>query len=659
MAETLDHKTASGARAALAGAALRVAFGVIWAVNAAFVWTPQFHTHYLGYLHNAADGQPAWSAFWFDFWIDLVTPHVTLFVWLTRLAVTALALALLFGFARRTVYVLGALFSLLIWSTAEAFGGPYAVGATNMGVGITYVLIFAVLIAINHRSGTSLYSLDYFIEKRWTWWSWIAEWRRHRELTSAPRVSFWLQALVFLGMALLLFFLIAGFKSSTDVKAPTPEAAAAAMSPLELASPDKLTEVHDPKLPPIPSGDRVEVHIDASDGAVTIASGVQYKAWPFGGTVPGPAIHVRQGQMVHVTLTNSSTMHHSIDFHAAFTPPNMSFADIMPGEKIEFEFEARVPGAFVYHCGTDPVLLHMGNGMYGAIIVDPADDPRPPADNEYVIVQSEWYTQRLSDKLMGPDFKKMQRIQPDLVVFNGTAFQYMDQPLTAKPGERTRIHMVNAGPSVWSAFHMIGSIFDRVYVDGDPEHYLSGIQTYTVAPGGGATFDLVIPDPGQYVFVDHSFAHLDMGAAGILDVREPGTEHGKPNIQKDDSRPAAPKPEPAADAGPYTFDAARGDQLYADNCAVCHQASGEGLAGTFPPLVDDPAVLDSDPTKHIEVILNGMSGEAINGVAYGAPMPPFGAQLSDAQVADIANHERTSWGNKAKLVTADDVKALR
>lgn len=662
MVDEREHNTTASARIALTGAALRVAFGVIWAVNAAFVWSSQFHTNYLGYLHNAADGQPAWSAFWFDFWIDLVTPRVSLFVWLTRLAVTALALALLFGFARRTVYVLGALFSLLIWSTAEAFGGPYVVGATNMGVGITYVLIFAVLIAINNRGGTSLYSVDYFIEQRWPWWSWIAEWRRRRVPQVTQRVSLWLQILVLLGIALLLFFLIAGFPSSVNVKAPTPEAAAAAVSPLQLASKDALPEARDATLPPLEPGPSVTVNIDASDKAVTIASGVQYMAWPFNGLVPGPVIHVKQGQMVNVVLRNTGTMPHSIDFHASFTPPNLSFADIRPGEKIEFSFEAKVPGAFVYHCGTDPVLLHMANGMYGAIIVDPVDKPLPKADKEYVIVQSEWYTQQIGDNLMGPDYQKMLAIQPDEVVFNGVAFQYKDHPLTAEPGERVRLYMVNAGPSVWSAFHVIGTIFDKVYPDGDPDHALSGVSTYSVAPGEGTVFDVVIDEPGLYPFVDHSFAHLEKGAVGVLDVRVPGTEHPKPNIQKDDGSAATAPVAPAAPAeneGPYAFDADRGAELYATHCAACHQATGQGLPGAFPPLVDDPVVLDDDWTRHIDVILNGMSGETINGIAYGAPMPPFGAQLSDAQVADIANHERTSWGNTAKQVTADDVKAQR
>lgn len=644
----------------LASAALRVAFGIIWIVNAAFTWTPSFAANYAGYLRNAAEGQPAWSAWWFNAWIALVEPQPTLFLWLTRLATTALALAVLFGFARRTVYVIGALYSLLIWSTAGGFGGPYTIGASNSGVALTYVLIFAVLIAINHRTGTSPYSLDYFIEMKWPRWSWIAEWRERR-LSDAPRVGWWAQTGILLGVAAVVFFLVAGLASSLNVKAPTPAAAAAAVSPLQLASKEPVAKAYDATLPPLTPGKEVEVVIDITDQDVEIASGVKYKAWPFGGTVPGPIVHVKQGQMVKVVLRNKASMHHSIDFHSALTPPNTSFADIMPGEQIEFTFEAKVPGTFVYHCGTPPILLHMANGMYGAIVVDPADDPRPKPDKEYVLVQSEWYTQQIAGNLMGPDFSKMQKMQPDIVAFNGVAFQYQHHPLTARPNERVRLHVVNAGPSLWSAFHIVGAIFDKVYPDANPRNALSGVSTYSVAPGAGIVFDAVIPDAGHYVFVDHAFAHLDKGAAGVLDIREPGQELGKPNISKIEGHAAASAPAhaPAAAAGPYKFDAARAAQLYTNVCAACHQANGTGLPGAFPPLVKNPAVLAADPTEHIRAILHGVSGKVIDGVSYPSPMPPFAAQLSDADVADIINHERGSWGNQAKQVTAEQVKALR
>lgn len=646
--------------APLGSAALRVAFGIIWIVNAAFTWTPSFAANYAGYLRNAAEGQPAWSAWWFNAWIALVEPQSTLFLWLTRLATTALALALLFGFARRTVYVIGALYSLLIWSTAGGFGGPYTIGASNSGVALTYVLIFAVLIAINHRTGTSPYSLDYFIEAKWPAWSWVAEWRERR-LSDAPRVAWWAQTGILLGVAAVVFFLVAGLTSSLNVKAPTPAAAAAAVSPLQLMSKEPVKQAYDATLPPLTEGKEVPLVIDITDKDVEIASGVKYKAWPFGGTVPGPIVHVKQGQMVKVILRNKATMHHSIDFHSALTPPNTSFADINPGEQIEFTFEAKVPGVFVYHCGTPPILLHMANGMYGAIVVDPADDPRPKADKEYVLVQSEWYTQQISGNLMGPDFGKMQKMQPDIVAFNGVAFQYKDHPLTAEPGQRVRLHVVNAGPSLWSAFHVVGAIFDKVYTDGDPKHARSHVSTYTVAPGEGTVFDLVIPDAGEYVFVDHAFAHLDKGAAGVLDIRKPGQELGKPNISKIEGHGAASAPAhaPAAAAGPYKFDAERAAQLYTNTCAACHQANGAGLPGAFPPLVKNPAVIDADPGTHIRAILHGVSGKVIDGVSYPSPMPPFAEQLSDADVADIVNHERSSWGNQAKQVTAEQVKALR
>ncbi|TAN29509.1 MAG: c-type cytochrome [Castellaniella sp.] len=645
---------------AMASSALRVAFGIIWVINAAFTWTDQFAAHYVGYLHNAAQGQPAWSAFWFNNWIAIVTPNAGLFIWLTRIIETALALALVLGFARKTVYVAGALFSLLVWSTAEGFGGPYAVGASNMGIGIGYVLIFIALIVINYRFGSSPYSLDYHIERRWRGWRCVSEWNPD-PATGAQPVSWRIQGPVLFGIALLLFFLIAGLHSSMNVQAPSPSAAAAAVSPLSLASNKPIAKARDATLPPVQEGPEATIHIDATDHSVEIASGVHYQAWTFGDTVPGPVIHVRQGQTVNVVFTNHGTMHHSIDFHAAMTPPNLHFVDIKPGETIKFSFVAKIPGAFVYHCGTPPVLLHMANGMYGAIIVDPAE-PLPPADKSYVLVQGEWYTQQISGNVMGPDFGKMTKEQPDEVVFNGAAFQYRDHPLLAEPGKRVRLYMVNAGPSLWSSFHVIGAIFDKVYPDGDPAHAQSGVSTYTVGPGAGAVFDLVVPDAGHYAFVDHSMAHMSLGAVGILNVQAPGGASAeKPPIEKAPAQPvAAPAAAvPAAPAGPYVFDAKRGESLYAANCTACHQATGAGLPGAFPPLKGNPVVLDADATKHIHVVLNGLQGEPVMGVTYASPMPAFGATLKDADVADIVNHERTSWGNQGKQVTADQVAKVR
>ncbi|HEX6795018.1 MAG TPA: multicopper oxidase domain-containing protein [Casimicrobiaceae bacterium] len=660
-----DGEPFSNAWPDVASAALRIAFGIIWAIGAAFTWTSQFAANYVGYLHNAAHGQPSWSGWWFDLWIAAVTPHATLFVWLTRLAETLLAVALLLGFARKTTYVLGALFSLLIWATAEGFGGPYTVGATNMGTALSYVLIFLLLIGINYRGGTSPYSVDYLIERRWPGWRRVAEWSRDVPLHAPLPSSVAAQVTAIVGIALLVFFLIGGLQSTLHVAAPTPTAAAAAVSPLSLASKEPINRARDARLPPVTSGPSVDVTIESTDKTVSIANGVEYQAWTFGDEVPGPVIHVRQGQTVNVTYINRGTMQHSIDFHAAITPPNLHYAELKPGEKLTYSFVADVPGAFVYHCGTPPVLLHMGNGMYGAIIVDPAT-PLPPASQSYVIVQSEWYTQQISGHLMGPNYEKMLAERPDEVVFNGVAFQYRDRPLTVATGERVRIYFVNAGPSLWSSFHVIGAIFNDVYPDGDRAHALTGVSTYTVGPGAGAVFDLVIPAAGKYAFVDHAFAHLMMGAQGILDVQAPGGAQAPavPPIERAEPAPAASTaaasaaPAPAA-TGPYKFDAARGASLYAANCVACHQATGAGLAGAFPPLKGSATVLAADPTAQIDTILHGAQGVPIGGITYQGAMPPFAASMSDADIADVANHERSSWGNQAKLVTADQVKAAR
>lgn len=668
-------QTSSSSWPAMARSALRVAFGLIWVVNAALTWTNEFAVHYVGYLHNAAQGQSAWSGWWFSLWIAIVTPHAMAFVWATRIIETLLAAALLLGFARKTTYIAGALFSLLVWSTAEGFGGPYAVGATNMGAGIAYVLVFVALLVINSRSGPSPYSLDFYFEKRVSWW------RRWSELAGTPPqhpaqpVSWGVQGPVLAGIAILVFFLIAGLHSSLNVKAPSPAAAAAAVSPLSLAAPTPIKSARDARLPPlIGTGDSVDVHLAVTDDNVTIANGVDYQAWTFGGTVPGPIIHVREGQTVNVTLTNNGNMNHSIDFHAAEVAPSSDFVDVEPGKSKTFSFVAHVPGAFIYHCGTPPVLLHMGNGMYGVIVVSPKT-PLPPAAESYVIEQSEWYTQQVSGHLMGPNFEKMAEERPDEVVFNGVAFQYRDHPLPVASGQRVRIYFVNAGPDLWSSFHVIGAVFDKVYPDGDMRHALSGVSAYTVGPGGGAIFDLVLNQPGKYAFVDHDMAHEGIGAQGFLEVFAAGSAPESSSAFSSAPVSSAPAPASASasapasaataapasstPAGPYTFDAAKGAALYTANCAACHQATGTGLTGAFPPLKDNPVVNDADPTKQITTILHGLHGEAVMGTVYPSAMPPFAASLSDADIANIANHERTSWGNHGKEVTAEQVKALR
>ena len=274
--------------------------------------------------------------------------------------------------------------------------------------------------------------------------------------------------------------------------------------------------VYDAQPPASPAGPTVDVSLVAKPALIAIAPGVAYQAWTFNGTVPGPIVRVRQGQTVHFTLTNDATMPHSIDFHAAQTAPNVNYISIAPGKSFSFDFTPQYPGVFMYHCGTPPVMVHIANGMYGAIIVDPANGWAPA--QEYVLVQSEFYASQTSDGSYILDGKSLMNAQPTYTVFNGYVAQYKDNPLPAKANQRIRLFVVDAGPSHFSAFHVIGGIFSDYYPDGNPANHLVGDQTITVPPGGGAVVELTIPDPGTYPFVTHSFSDMDKGAVGVIKV---------------------------------------------------------------------------------------------------------------------------------------------
>jgi nitrite reductase (NO-forming) len=277
-------------------------------------------------------------------------------------------------------------------------------------------------------------------------------------------------------------------------------------------------------LPPVATGDLVKVHMTMRDMVVEIAPGVRYNTWAFDGHgAPGPVVHVRQGQMVEMTLTNGGAIPHSIDFHAARIAPNVAFRDVAPGESFTFRFRANDPGVFMYHCGTKPVLAHIANGMYGAIVVDPAK-PLPHADHEYVLVASEWYLNGPGiDEPASLDMAKAREMQPDWTTFNGYANQYVTHPLTSDPGETVRFYVVAAGPTLDTNFHVVGTILNRAWVNGDMTNYQQGVQTVAVPAGGGAVFDVKVDEEGTYPFVSHAFAHVDLGQVGLLKVGNPKT----------------------------------------------------------------------------------------------------------------------------------------
>jgi nitrite reductase (NO-forming) len=288
---------------------------------------------------------------------------------------------------------------------------------------------------------------------------------------------------------------------------------------------EALAQAHvayDAALPAVPAGDLVKVQMTLKDMVVEVAPGVKYNTWAFDGTgAPGPVVHVRQGQTVEMTLTNGGAIPHSIDFHAARIAPNVAFEDVAPGESFTFRFKAGDPGVYMYHCGTKPVLAHIANGMYGAIVVEPAKG-LPKADREYVLVASEWYLN--GDGIEKPaslDLAKARAMQPDWTTFNGYANQYVTHPLEADPGETVRFYVVAAGPTLDTDFHVVGTIFDRAWVNGDMTQFQRGVQTVGVPAGGGAVFDVKIDEPGLYPFVSHAFAHVDLGQVGLLKVGHP------------------------------------------------------------------------------------------------------------------------------------------
>ena len=281
----------------------------------------------------------------------------------------------------------------------------------------------------------------------------------------------------------------------------------------------------DARVGPVSKARVKEFRIPMTHRTIEIAPGVAYEGWTFGNAVPGPVIRVRQGDRVKVTLVNESPMPHSIDFHSARIPMDVAFRTIGPGEELEFEFEAKDPGAFMVHCGTPPVLMHIMQGMYLPIIVDPKDGWGTDVDREFVLVQSEFYAQAGKDGVMAPDYQAAMDKDATYVVFNGKANQYQGAPLEVNENERVRFFVVNAGPSLRSDFHVVGAVFDRVYPDGNPKNVLNSVQTHTIPAGGGAVFETEFKrgesGEGVYAFVTHAFADASKGAVGLIRVGNP------------------------------------------------------------------------------------------------------------------------------------------
>lgn len=319
----------------------------------------------------------------------------------------------------------------------------------------------------------------------------------------------------------LVVLALLGCRKEQPAASQTPSTTPAAdVSHGEAAIGSAESPLVDAAAPPRSAATLRRIRIVIRHTRLTLAPGVTYDAWTFDGRVPGPVIRVTQGDTIDFTLVNAAPMPHSMDFHAAEIAPTRAYVNVMPGDSLHYRFVPRVPGAFLYHCGTAPVAMHIANGMYGALIVDPRT-PRPPA-REFALVQSEFYTQRVAGAdttRTQLDWQKLLGLAPDYVTFNGRAAQYATAPLAVRSGEPIRLYVVNAGPNRISAFHVVGAIFDRVYLDGAAAPTLTGVQTVDVPVGGGAVFEVHLAEPGDYPFVTHAFADATKGAVGVFQAR--------------------------------------------------------------------------------------------------------------------------------------------
>jgi nitrite reductase (NO-forming) len=285
------------------------------------------------------------------------------------------------------------------------------------------------------------------------------------------------------------------------------------------AAPPAGWKPRDPVLAPALTGTVHEITFRATEKVIEVSPGVTQEMWTFNDTVPGPVLHGKIGDTFKITLINEGKLGHSIDFHASRVAWNDEMRTILPGESLVYEFTANYAGAFMYHCGTAPALHHIGNGMFGAIIIDPPD--LAPVDHEYLIVQSELY---LGPQGQPGSLAKMSAENFDAVVFNGYVKGYFHAPIRVEPNERIRVWVVDDGPSENSAFHIVGTIFDTVWKEGTyllrPDARQGGTQVLDLQPAQGGFVEFSFAEKGLYPIVTHKFSNVGKGALGLFQAGE-------------------------------------------------------------------------------------------------------------------------------------------
>ncbi len=430
---------------------------------------------------------------------------------------------------------------------------------------------------------------------------------------------------------------------------------------------------------------KVVVHLEVRELVNRLADGVEYTFWTFGGTVPGTFLRVREGDFVEFHLNNhpSSKVPHNIDLHAVTGPGGGAASSFTaPGHSSQFSFTAMNPGLYVYHCATAPVPMHIANGMYGMILVEPKDG-YPKVDREFYVMQGEFYTAgRHGERGLQPfDPMKAEDERAPYIVFNGAVGSLVgDKALQAKVGETVRIYFGVGGPNITSSFHVIGEIFDTVFLEGGVMPSQRQVQTTMVPSGGSTIVDFKLEVPGTYVLVDHSLSRaFNKGAIGMLKATGPdnpliysGKEVDEVYLgAASDAAVAAAKREaelvakrteaiasnPEIRTITKEIQQERGKKVYLSSCFACHMANGEGLPNVFPPLAKSDFLL-ADKDRAIKTVIRGLNGPIrVNDKPYNNMMPP--QELSDDQTADVVTYILNAWGNDGGAVSAADVKRVR
>ena len=443
-----------------------------------------------------------------------------------------------------------------------------------------------------------------------------------------------------------------------------PEANAAPLPLDPIQGTENALEKSAPEVPPPVArsyATRVVVDLEAREHVKELADGVEYLFWTFEHGTPGPFLRVREGDLVEVRLHNhpDNGTAHNVSFQAANGPSGGGDASLVPpGSSATFSWRALRPGLFLYTSTAAPIGVHVANGMYGQILVEPREPPSP-VDHEYQIVQGEFYTVgRFGEP--GPQrfsIEKAQRAEPEYVVFNGRVGALTGKhALKAAAGERVRIYFSNAGPNLPSALHVQGEIFDRVNAEGGLLANQLNVQTTLVPPGGSAIVEFTVEVPGDYPILDHSmFRASARGTVGLLSVegRDDPLIFSGP-LRRDRYDPGTRLAKSAAFADTSQDP---GALVYARVCETCHQPDGAGVEGVFPPLADSD-FLRADRERAIRIVMTGLKGRiSVNGRVYSSEMP--NPNLDDQQIADVLTYVGRRFNGSDMAVTADDVAGVR